>query len=53
MNHVMRYSLLLVAGFIPLFSEDTYATNAELEAMRHSHIEKLHQPMYFSSKLPK
>jgi len=53
MNHVMRYSLLMVASLLSLFSEDTYATNAELESMRYSHLEKFHQPTYFSAKQPR
>ncbi|MEI6294439.1 MAG: hypothetical protein WCO95_00115 [Actinomycetes bacterium] len=51
MTHLLRYSLLMVAGLFSLFSGDTYATNAELDAMRHSHVERFHHA-HFSSKRP-
>ena len=44
---------MLTAGLFALFSGDTYATNAELEAMRHSHIEKFHRPTHFAVKRPR
>ena len=47
MSHVMRYTLLIVAGLLSLFSYETYVRSSRLEATRHSDSEKLHRPMHF------
>lgn len=49
MNHIVRYTLLMAAGLFSLFSGDTYATNAEIDALRHSHVERFHHS-HFTSK---